>query len=249
MHEQGASAWFSDGEEERTEIYIAGRPWKGKKVLEIGCGEGHLASMIAAAGANYVTGIDYANEAIALAKEAYHLDNLTFWAESYRELGSKKYAFDILVMQGVLEHLDDPWVELKWMLDTFQPKEMVISAPCFLNPRGYVWMVLATMFSAPMSLTDLHFLHPWDFKEFADSVGMQLRIATCDRSWGGGPDMIADYKDRLPKVMRDLQEKLDFSLPYRTSDLFHFLQQSTEFLEWEKGVGATAIYHFLPKTV
>ena len=112
-------------------------------------------------------------------------------------------------------------------------------------------MALATMFQAPMSLTDKHFLHPWEFYEWSQKreVNMQMQMTTCDKSWGSGPAMVEDYRDRLPKVMRDLQKKLEMTLPYRTTDLLQFLKASSEFLEWENAIGATAIYKFFPKIV
>lgn len=249
MHEQGASSWFGDGEEERLQIYRLGRPWKGKTVLEIGCGEGHLAAMIAAAGAS-VAALDYSEKAIEVADNFYNFGNMHFLCADYREQ-DKYAASDILVMQGVLEHLDDPWKELKWMKDNLLKPDgtIITSSPCFLNPRGYVWITLAAMFQAPMSLTDKHFLHPWEFYEWSQEVGMEMVMSTCDLSWGNGPEMIEDLRDRLPKVMKDLQKKLGTTLPYRTTDLLQFLKASSEFLEWDKGIGATAIYRFSPKKV
>jgi 2-polyprenyl-3-methyl-5-hydroxy-6-metoxy-1,4-benzoquinol methylase len=239
MHEQGQGAWFDEGYEERQAIINMGFPWKDKKVIEIGCGEGHLAAMIAASGAKWVTGVDYVNEAIARAKEAYHLDNLTFWAESYREVGSKKYAYDVLVMQGLLEHLTHPWIEFQWMIDTFKPETILVSAPCFINLRGYIWVVLDTLFKAKMSLTDKHTLHPWEFMDFAKENKLYVSMTTCEKSWGNGPKMIEDYKKRLPLALRDG----NVEYKGRLSDLFKFMEAHDNFFDWEGGaIGAVGIY-------
>ena len=68
-------------------------------------------------------------------------------------------------MQGVLEHLDDPFTELKWMMDNLltEKGDVITSSPCFLNTRGIVWMTL-DMLGAVMSKTDLHYLDPWEFR-------------------------------------------------------------------------------------
>ena len=117
----------------------------------------------------------------------------------------KRGQYDALIMQGVLEHLDEPFVELKWMIDNLvKPDGIVITtSPGFINVRGYVWMTLATLFDIPMSLTDLHFLHPWDFWEFKEKWGYGLDIKCCDIDWGLGNRLIEDFKKRLPKALAD----------------------------------------------
>jgi hypothetical protein len=128
------------------------------------------------------------------------------------------------------------------MIDTFKPKEIVLSAPCFLNPRGYVWITLATLFKAPMSLTDKHFLHPWEFDAFAQKNELTAIMQTCEKSWGNGPKMLEDYKQRLPKVFQDMKDTTP--LTGRLSDLFKFLEGHYKFLEQqqEEFLGAVAVY-------
>ena len=248
MHEKGPVSWFDVGEEERLYLYQMGRPWTGKRVLEIGCGPGHLAAMIRLGGAASVLGIDYSEKAIFGALETYRIDGLKLQCVDYRTRKGTGN-FDVLVMQGLLEHLDNPWVELKWMIDNLlAPGGMVItSSPCFVNPRGYIWMALATMFNAPMSLTDKHFLHPWQFNEFAEVMGMKMRFITCEIDWGNGQKMMDDFKNRLPKVMRDLQKQLGHSIPYRTTELLQFLKDSSDFLDHSQSIGAVAVYRLTPK--
>ena len=138
----------------------------GKKIIEIGCGEGNLCSMMAMAG-GIITGIDYSHDAIEIAKSRHNLNNLNFVRNDYRKINDN---FDIVIMQGTLEHLDDPFGELKWiMTNILNDKGYVItSSPSFINPRGYIWMTLQLLFDVPMSLSDLHFLCPFDFKAFCN---------------------------------------------------------------------------------
>jgi SAM-dependent methyltransferase len=234
MHTQGPTAWFSDGSEEREAILRAGSPWTGLRVLEIGCGAGKLARRMHDQGA-VVVGIDYAEEAIAKAQLA-GTPECIFVRDSYRNLCHR---WDRIVMQGVLEHLDNPWTELEWMIDNLLTPEgdIITSSPCFCNPRGIVWMTLATLFDAPMSLTDLHFLHPWEFLDFAEEFDLEITTRFCDVSWGNDEDMIADYKDRLPKVFPGMDKA-------KITRLIDWLEIGRDLV---RGEGATAVYHLSRK--
>lgn len=201
MHAQGPSAWTNSGWEERKAIIDMGEPWTGLNVLEIGCGEGDLAAMMSMAGAEFVTGIDYSSIAILKADQKYHSSKMAFLATDYRKLEEKR---NRLVLQGVLEHLDYPFKELKWMMDNLlkDSGDVITSSPCFLNPRGFIWMAL-DMVGAVMSKTDLHMLHPWEFEEFCNLWQYKIEYSTCDIDWGWHEGMIEDFRKRLPLALQD----------------------------------------------
>lgn len=261
MHSQGASAWFSDGQEERETILKMGEPWNKLDVLEIGCGEGKLSFDIATRLPRVINGIDYSNVAIKAANEKadqwfdlikneeYECENgyfidapftiPSFSCLNYHILNNfnNRAGYNRIVMQGVLEHLDHPFAELKWMIDNLliPGGDVITSSPCFLNPRGIVWMTL-NMLGAVMSKTDLHYLHPWDFSGFCMESGYSLvNMNYCDWDWGNGEKMIDDLKKRIPLALKD------GNIPYTSSkvdDLLNWLQR-------RKGcyfLGATAVY-------
>ena len=227
MHSKGPTSWFSDGREERETILKMGEPWEGV-VFEIGCGEGDLGAMIRDKGATY-WGIDYSEEAIRKAKEKYPYCH-------YLKLDYKKAVMlpRYLVMQGVLEHLDDPFCELQWMIENFKPKTVITSSPCFLNPRGIVWMTL-DMLGAVMSKTDLHFLDPRAFHGFCIAHNYQLDTKYCDFSWGNGDQMVEDLKHRIPLALKD------GNLPIPTIEKFHEFLHFLDGPYWQD-YGATAVY-------
>jgi 2-polyprenyl-3-methyl-5-hydroxy-6-metoxy-1,4-benzoquinol methylase len=80
--------------------------WSGKSVLDIGCGEGDLAAMISFAGAAKVHAIDYSKEAIDLSTKRINLDNVFFECMDGNNVTNK---YDVIVMSGVLEHIDKPF--------------------------------------------------------------------------------------------------------------------------------------------
>jgi SAM-dependent methyltransferase len=227
MHAKGPQSWFSAGHEERLTILQSGWPWAGLDVLEIGCGEGDLCAMMKISGAEPVQGIDYSSEAIEKANQKYFDSRfINLFCSDYKSI---EMDFDRIVLQGLLEHLDDPFKELKWMIDNLLKEhgDIITSSPNFINPRGIVWMTLALLFNVPMSATDLHFLHPGEFQVFAEQNDYKLTVYSCDISWGWGKDMIKDFKKRLyealgdakmnttgvPKLLKWLEGNIDLMLP------------------------------------
>ncbi|MFC2006761.1 class I SAM-dependent methyltransferase [Chloroflexota bacterium] len=211
--------------------------WDEKRVLEIGCGEGHLANLMAVAGAT-VTAIDYAAAAIIASNERYHnIPNLKFVNCSFEEV---KEQYDVVVMQGVLEHMDDPLSVLQFIKSNLLVKEgeIITSSPSFLNARGYIWMALQYLFDIPMSLTDVQLLCPFDFEEFAKELGMKMRFITIEQDWACGQKLIQDFKKRLPNACRDK------GIEANVDRFIDWLEKAVRYPPISDWSGALAIYHF-----
>lgn len=235
IYEKGKEKFFSFDNTEETEGILNMIDWKDKKVIEIGCGEGDLAVKIKDCAAKKVIGIDYSKEAIEIARKKEDMPSLGFFCIDYKNVDVKS---DIIVMQGVLEHLNDPFEALDFIFENYEPETIITSSPSFLNPRGYIWMALQTLFDVPMSKTDLHQLNVWEFKEYCRKRGYKLTYKSEDRDWGCHYKMIKDFDKRLRNALSDIgkydKEKVD------------------RFLEWLKNTfqytyqmgycGATMIY-------
>ena len=216
-------------------IHRLGGDWTGLEVLEIGCGEGRLAAMLGFSGAN-VHAVDYSEEAIAIAKARVNLPNVRYECMDCHTLTER---YDRVVLQGVLEHLDDPFGELKRLRRThLKPGGAILtSSPSFLNPRGYVWMALQLLLDVPMSLSDLHFLCPFDFEEFTEREKMKLVYDSTHHAWGGGGLTIVDFRKRLTNALRDA--KLD----NRNVERFlGWLEKAVRYYRPEEFSGATVAY-------
>ena len=174
--------------------------WKGKKVLDVGCGTGLFAYNAAKRGA-FVLGIDFSTEAIDIANSQYTHKNLKFQSMDVNEIKEK---FDVIVSNGTLEHMDDPLKSLKLFKKHLTKNGCIITtSPNWSNPRGYMLMPLLLLFNAPITLADLHYFTPVDFKNFSKQLGMSLSWKTFDKSWGHGDILVQDFKKRLPNVLRD----------------------------------------------
>ena len=85
-----------------------------KSILDLGCGIGHLSTLIAKDG-NFVTGIDINRFHIKEAKELYgNIDNLQFFETSGVKLNFPDNSFDFVISTSVFEHIhpDDVNVHL-----------------------------------------------------------------------------------------------------------------------------------------
>ena len=174
--------------------------WKGKKVLDVGCGTGLFSYTVAQKGAE-VIGIDYSIEAIRIAKKKHKGLNLHFERLNALDIYGQ---YDVIVSIGVLEHTDDPLKVLRIFKKHLKSRgKIIITCPNWTNPRGYILMTLWNLFKSPITLADLHYLTPIDFMRWAKKLNMHLTWSTFDRSWGHGEVMIKDLRRRLPKVLSD----------------------------------------------
>ena len=210
--------------------------WEHKTVMDVGCGEGILPAMIDHAGAEYVVGVDYSEEAISNANKKFDVSNLKFLCDDYRLIEGR---FDTITMQGVMEHLDSPWDELKNMIDNHLEEDgvLITSSPSFINPRGYVWMTLVKLFDVPMSLTDLHYICPFDMEKFCNENNYELEYQSIHQDWGSGETMIRDFNKRLRNALSDAG--MDNS---RVDDLLEWMHQANFYFDTNEATGAIVIY-------
>jgi len=232
---------FLPYEESNGIIYMGGR-WEGKNILEIGCGEGDLASLMAYHG-GVVTGIDYSEEAINIANRKYNLPNVIFQCADYKKIKNK---YDRVVMQGVLEHMDNVYDTLKYIKEHLLTVDgdIISSSPSFLNIRGIIWMTLQLLFDAPMSLTDIHNLNIRDFEIFAEGLNMKLNYISCEHDWGNGGKLIADLKKRIPKALSDINmsNKYEKLIEWLEKNLSYFDYNSELIFKKPENAGAVMVY-------
>ena len=204
IYAEGSLKYFSITGFSMSKLIIDLMPsWNNLDVLEIGCGEGRLAAMLSFAGAKKVDAIDYSNEAIKIAQKTLNLENVSFSCADYQTINKR---YDVVVLQGVLEHFDNSFEALKHIIEKNLKDDgrVILTTPSFLNPRGYIWMTLQLLFDVPMSLTDINFMCPFDFEEFCEEHGYTLEeIKSTDQDWGSGELSIIDLSKRLPNALRD----------------------------------------------
>jgi 2-polyprenyl-3-methyl-5-hydroxy-6-metoxy-1,4-benzoquinol methylase len=96
----------------------------GHKVLDIGCGDGHLCAELKASGWPSVAGIDVSQTRVARARRLY--PDLTFFDRPLAASGLEKKSLDLIVMEAVIEHLPRPVDTLSEFRDFLAPHGRVV---------------------------------------------------------------------------------------------------------------------------
>jgi len=211
--------------------------WKNKKVLDVGCGTGLFAFSVAKKGAT-VLGIDFSSEAIEIAKSKHIHKNLQFTSSDIHTIKEK---FDVIVSNGTLEHMDNPLKTLRLLKNHLNKNGcIVITSPNWTNPRGHMLIPLMLLFDAPITLVDLHYFTPIDFKNFAKKLDMKLSWKTFDQSWGNGKILVEDFKKRIPNVLRDAKLPND---PKKINLLIKWIEKNISSMNNDlPHTGATGLY-------
>jgi 2-polyprenyl-3-methyl-5-hydroxy-6-metoxy-1,4-benzoquinol methylase len=219
---------------------LAALPWKGTRVLDVGCGTGLFAYEAAKRGAS-VVGVDYSPESIAIAKRTYSHPHLEYRCENILKSKALGEKFDVVVSLGTLEHMDAPFDALRTFKKLLKPRgAILLTCPNWVNPRGIALMVLKELFAAPITLADIHHFSPHTFEEWAEKLGMRVRWHTFDMSRARGENLIKDFRRRIPNVLRDAKLPND---PKRIEAFLAWLQNEALAYPWEGAhIGATALY-------
>lgn len=109
--------------------YFAQRWTAAKVVLDLGCGEGYGAALLAQV-AKRVTGLDLSPEAIAHAQTRYPLENLSFRVSDCRKTGEADHQFDVVLCFEMLEHIEEHQQVLNEVRRVLKPGGLfVVSSP------------------------------------------------------------------------------------------------------------------------
>jgi ubiquinone biosynthesis O-methyltransferase len=119
----------SGGKSFRAACYLSARPYaRGRSVLDVGCGAGFGANLLAEVAAQ-VTGIDYSAEAIDYARSHYSRQNISFMVMDAQHLEFNT-DFDLAVCFEVLEHVREPEHILRGIRSVLKRNsKVVISTP------------------------------------------------------------------------------------------------------------------------
>ncbi len=101
---------------------------KGKRVLDVACGEGYGSYILKEAGAEYVVGVDVSKESVAKAQSLFAKEGLKYQAADVADLDTlfAEGEFDIVISVETIEHLVDPTAFLKSIKRIAKPDGIII---------------------------------------------------------------------------------------------------------------------------
>jgi 2-polyprenyl-3-methyl-5-hydroxy-6-metoxy-1,4-benzoquinol methylase len=114
--------------------------WKGKTVLDVGCGTGDLAVHLAMRGARSVVGVDADRERITVARSAaanLGIANIDFVQSSFHDWGTAEQ-FDYVISYEALDHIPDTTATLRKMAALTKDEGRIINfaSGFWLGPIG-----------------------------------------------------------------------------------------------------------------
>ena len=151
-------------------------PKTGERILDLGCGTGHLTAAIADAGAT-VVGLDHSAEMLAQARAAY--PRLSFVQGDARDFTFPE-PFDAVFSNAVLHWVRQPERVIRCVHDALRPGGRFVAE---LGGRGNVGRIEAAMrtaaerVGAPLGDSPMYFPAVGAYTALLDAAGLEVRSA------------------------------------------------------------------------
>lgn len=153
---------------------------KGKRALDIGCGGGLLSEAMALRGAA-VTGIDMAEEPLAVARLHLHESALQV---DYRKTSAEALAeeaparFDVVTCMEMLEHVPDPESIVRACATLVKPGGQVFFSTLNRKPKAFLLAILAAEYTLRLVPRGTHeyakFIRPSELARWARLADLEL---------------------------------------------------------------------------
>lgn len=157
---------------------------KDQRVLDIGCGGGLLSEAMAARGAE-ITGIDLADEPLAVAKLHLHESGLKV---HYRKISAEELAaatpahFDVITCMEMLEHVPQPESIVQACASLIKPGGQVFFSTLNRNLKSFLLAIVGAEYALRMLPRGTHeyakFIRPAELDRWARHAGLELRGST-----------------------------------------------------------------------
>ncbi|TDP63009.1 bifunctional 2-polyprenyl-6-hydroxyphenol methylase/3-demethylubiquinol 3-O-methyltransferase UbiG [Roseateles toxinivorans] len=156
-------------------------PFKGLKVLDVGCGGGILTDSIARKGAQAL-GIDLSTKALRVAQ--LHAMEAGTEGVEYREVPVEELAaempgaFDTVTCMEMLEHVPDPSSVVRACSALVKPGGWVFFSTLNRNPKAFLFAIVGAEYLLKMLPKGTHeyarFIRPSELAQYCRDAGLEL---------------------------------------------------------------------------
>lgn len=189
-----------------TDAVLAVADFRGKRVLDVGCGDGtYTLQLFDRGGPASIHGIDHAANAVEIARTRVGNRPITYSAVSAESLPMADRSFDIAQLRGVLHHVDEP-------IEALREAMRVAPVVVVTEPNGYnpVLKVLEKVSRYHIEHEERSFF-PFTLHSWAKRLGGTVRSSTavglvpffCPDRMAGVLKAIEPVVERLP-LLRSL---------------------------------------------
>lgn len=113
--------WRTSWAEHITRYDLASAEVMGARALDIGCGVGYGARRLLERGASEVVAVDYAEEALEIARREFSHPRISYIRDDAQLLGKINGAFEVIVAYEIFEHVPRPEAMLERCLELLKP--------------------------------------------------------------------------------------------------------------------------------
>ncbi len=114
----------------RYQDFFVGRVKAGERVLDVGCGPGHVSHAIATRSGARVLGIDKEPSVIEVARERFRAPGVDYLVGAAPE-DLPEGGFDVVILSNVLEHLPERSRFLRELMGKTQARRYLLRVPLF----------------------------------------------------------------------------------------------------------------------
>lgn len=187
------------------------KPFKGLKLLDIGCGGGLLSEPMARMGAD-VTGIDASEKNIKIAGLHAEQSDLTI---DYRQTTAEKLAdempqhFDVVLNMEVVEHVSDVPLFLQSSAKLVKPGGVMCVATLNRTAKSFLFAIVGAEYVLRWLPKGTHewqkFLKPSEVAEQVQQAGLRLKKSSgvtfnpLSQQWALSRDMMVNYMQLYSK--------------------------------------------------
>lgn len=167
--------------------------YEASNICDLGCGNGYLAAQFGRLGYR-VIGIDASERKLAIAREHYQSDRVSFRHGIFGEqIASLPESVDLAVSVDVIEHL-------------YRPMSLIETVDAILKPGGY--FVVCTPYHGYLKNLAISVLNRWDSHHHVHFDGGHIKffsVATLSTMLRARLDVIGvNYYGRLPGLWKNM---------------------------------------------